>query len=75
MSVLSTFLHGQMVAFISFCAYCLIFEGLYCYALGRDVSFTDQPLIESALDELEAEQYPIRSMIHRIVTSKPFLEY
>jgi hypothetical protein len=52
-----------------------IFEGLYCYALGRDVSFTDQPLIESALDELEAEQYPIRSMIHRIVTSKPFLEY
>jgi len=52
-----------------------IFEGLYCYALGRDVSFTDQPIIESALDELEAEQYPIRSMIHRIVTSKTFLEY
>ena len=26
-----------------------LFEGLLCYALGRDVSFTDRPIIEKAL--------------------------
>lgn len=50
-----------------------IFEGLLCYGLGRDVSFTDLPMIEQSLYALEAEEYPIRSMIKQIVTSKPFL--
>lgn len=50
-----------------------IFEGLLCYALGREVSFTDLPMIEASLDQLEAEKYPVRSMIKRIVTSPPFL--
>ena len=50
-----------------------VFEGLLCYALGRDVSFTDLPLIDAVLDDLEAEQYPVREMVKRVVTSEPFL--
>ena len=50
-----------------------IFEGLLCYALGRDVSFTDLPLIDAMLDDLEAKQYPVREMVKRVVTSRPFL--
>ena len=49
-----------------------LFEGLLCYALGRDVSFTDRPIIEKALNELETEKYPIRDMIKKIVLSEPF---
>ncbi len=51
----------------------LVFEGLLCYALGRDVSFTDLPLIEAVLDDLEADQYPVRELVKRVVTSEPFL--
>ena len=50
-----------------------VFEGLLCYALGRDVSFTDLPLIAAVLDDLEADQYPVREMVKRVVTSEPFL--
>ena len=32
-----------------------LFEGLLCYALGRDASFTDRPIIEKAMHELEKE--------------------
>ena len=49
-----------------------IFEGLLCYALGRDVSFTDLPMIEKALNELEPGDFPVRTMIKRIVTSQLF---
>lgn len=50
-----------------------VFEGLLCYALGRDVSFTDLLLIDAVLDDLETEQYPVREMVKRVVTSEPFL--
>ena len=50
-----------------------IFEGLLCYALGRDVSFTDLPMIEKALNELEPDDFPVRAMIKKIVTSEPFM--
>ena len=50
-----------------------VFEGLLCYALGRDVSFTDLPLIDAVLDDLEAEQYPVKELVKRVVTSRPFL--
>ncbi|NRB76754.1 MAG: DUF1585 domain-containing protein, partial [Verrucomicrobiales bacterium] len=50
-----------------------VFEGLLCYALGRDVSFTDLPLIDAVLDDLEADQYPVRELVKRVVTSEPFL--
>ena len=50
-----------------------LFEGLLCYALGRNVSFTDLPLIGAVLDDLEADQYPVRELVKRVVTSEPFL--
>ena len=50
-----------------------LFEGLLCYALGRDMSFTDLPLIDAVLDDLEADQYPVRELVKRVVTSEPFL--
>ncbi|MEM7600075.1 MAG: DUF1592 domain-containing protein [Verrucomicrobiota bacterium] len=50
-----------------------IFEGLLCYALGRDVSFTDRPLLEESLNEMEADAYPLGDMIKLVVKSKPFL--
>ena len=50
-----------------------IFEGMLCYALGRDVSFSDLPIIEKALNELEDDDFPVREMIRQVVTSEPFL--
>ena len=50
-----------------------VYEGLLCYALGRDVSFTDLPLIEEVMDDLEADDFPVREMVKRVVTSEPFL--
>jgi len=50
-----------------------IFEGMLCYALGRDVSFTDLALIKEVLDDLEADHYPVREMVKQVVTCKPFL--
>ena len=49
-----------------------VFEGLLCYALGRDVSFTDGPFIDAVLDDLEADHFPVREMVKRVVTSEPF---
>ena len=50
-----------------------VFEGLLCYALGRDVSFTDKPLVEMALDDLEADHFPVQDMVKQVVLSQPFL--
>ena len=49
-----------------------VFEGLLCYGLGRDVSFTDLPMIETVLDDLETEHFPVREMVKRVVTSQAF---
>lgn len=49
-----------------------LFEGLFCYGLGRDVSFTDRPVIEQALDDLEPAGFPVREMIVDIVTGEAF---
>jgi hypothetical protein len=49
-----------------------LFEGLLCYALGRDATFTDRPLIQDTLDDLEASHYPVRDLIKRVVASKQF---
>ena len=49
-----------------------LFEGLLCYALGRDVSFTDRPIIEKALNELEKEKYPVRDMVLKVVLTNLF---
>ena len=52
-----------------------VFEGLLCYALGRDVSFTDREIIDSVLDDLDDEHFPVREMVKRVVTSKPFMQH
>ena len=49
-----------------------LFEGLLCYALGRDVSFTDRPIIEKALNDMEKKNYPVRDMIKQVVLCEPF---
>jgi hypothetical protein len=49
-----------------------LFEGLLCYALGRDVSFTDRPIIQKALNELEKEKYPVRDMVFKVVLTNLF---
>ena len=49
-----------------------VLEGLLCYALGRDASFTDRPFIMSTLDDLEATNYPVRDMIKKVVASEQF---
>lgn len=56
-----------------------LFEGILCYPLGRDVSFTDREIIKTSLDELaqtdaSGEKFAVRDMIKRIVTSRPFRE-
>ena len=56
-----------------------LFEGLLCYALGRDVSFTDLAIIKTNLDDLSQptvheEKFAVREMIKHVVTSRPFRE-
>ena len=56
-----------------------LFEGLLCYALGRDVSFMDREIINSNLEELsqpggDGQKFAVREMIKRVVTSRPFRE-
>ena len=56
-----------------------LFEGLLCYALGRDISFTDKPFINETLNKLSLmndnkKDYLIREMIKEIVISKAFQE-
>ena len=54
-----------------------LFEGLLCYALGRNASFTDRPFIEKSLDFYEQKgknkaHYTVRTMIKQIVINKAF---
>ncbi|MEO0413524.1 MAG: DUF1592 domain-containing protein, partial [Verrucomicrobiota bacterium] len=51
-----------------------IFEGMLCYALGRDVSFTDLTIIEKVLNNLESDDFPVREMVRQVVTSEPFMQ-
>ncbi|MCH2209372.1 MAG: DUF1592 domain-containing protein [Lentisphaerales bacterium] len=53
-----------------------LLEGLFCYAIGRDFSFTDRPFIQQTLNALEldgANEYQVRDMIKKIISSKAFL--
>ena len=54
-----------------------LLEGLFCYAIGRDFSFTDRPFIQQTLNDLEADsanEYQVRDMIKKVIGSKTFLE-
>ena len=46
---------------------------LMIYALGRPVGFTDDVTLEALVDDLERNDYAIRSLITGVVLSEPFL--
>jgi|ETNmetMinimDraft_33_1059910.scaffolds.fasta_scaffold519016_1 hypothetical protein len=47
-------------------------EGLLCCGPGRNASFTDRPLIQKTLNELGGEDFPVRELIKRVVSSRQF---
>ncbi len=56
-----------------------LLEGLLCYAIGRDISFTDRPLIRQVLNDLEKKMsddkvYGVKQMVKQVVTSQAFLD-
>lgn len=50
-----------------------VIEHLYAYALGRDLSFTDEDSIDAILEETRADGGRIRTVIRGIVHSPAFL--
>jgi cytochrome c553 len=49
-----------------------LLESLLTYALGRTVEFSDADDVEAMLDQLEPDNFPVRSMVHAIVSSQLF---
>ena len=47
-------------------------EALMTYSLGRAVGFSDQPLVEEIVSEVERRNYGARSLLHAIVLSDAF---
>jgi hypothetical protein len=47
-------------------------EHLFAYALGRDLSFADEPALEELLEQVRADGYGTRAAIQRIVASHAF---
>ena len=47
-------------------------ESLFAYGLGRTIEFSDATAIDEVTDELRSKDYPLRSMIHRIVAHPLF---
>lgn len=48
-------------------------EHLFAYALGRDVSFTDEELLESIREAAAEEDYRVRRIVKEIVQSPAFV--
>ncbi len=46
---------------------------LFTYALGREMGYSDKPHLDAAVAHLKENKYTLRSLIHFIVTSEPFL--
>lgn len=49
-----------------------LLENLFAYALGRPVSFADADTLDALATSAKADQYRLRTMIHRIVSSGEF---
>ncbi len=47
-------------------------EALLAYSLGRTIEFSDADDVEEIIKNLRAEEYPLRSMIHEIASSRLF---
>jgi hypothetical protein len=48
-------------------------EKMFTYALGRELGYSDKPHVDGAVAHLKANGYTLRSLIHYIANSKPFL--
>jgi hypothetical protein len=48
-------------------------EKLLTYATGARVQFADRDDVDAIVRAIRAENYGLRSLIHRIVNSRPFL--
>lgn len=48
-------------------------EKMFTYALGRELGYSDKPHVDGAVAHLKANDYTLRSLIHYIANSKPFL--
>ncbi|YCM46564.1 DUF1592 domain-containing protein [Verrucomicrobiaceae bacterium 227] len=46
---------------------------LFTYALGREMGYSDKPHLDAAIAHLKENKYTLRSLIHFIITSEPFL--
>ena len=46
---------------------------LYTYALGREMGHSDKTHLDSAIAYVKKNDYTLRSLIHFIATSEPFL--
>ncbi|MDA7881711.1 DUF1588 domain-containing protein, partial [Akkermansiaceae bacterium] len=46
---------------------------LYTYALGREIGHSDKTHLDSAIAHVKKNDYTLRSLIHFIATSEPFL--
>lgn len=46
---------------------------LFSYAMGRDVTFVDEPEIESIVADIRADGYRFQSVFEHIITSKSFI--
>lgn len=47
-------------------------EKLFTYALGRELGFSDAAVVQESLAHMKRNGYSLRSLIHSIITSKPF---
>lgn len=47
-------------------------EKLYVYALGRELGYADEPMLDSAVQRMEQNGITLRSLIHHIVSSEAF---
>ena len=47
-------------------------KGMLTYALGRRMAFSDNAMIDKLVDEWEAQQYGLRSLVHLVVASPEF---
>ena len=45
---------------------------LLTYALGRSLELTDQAAVDQVLEEFSKDDFRLKGLIHKVVTSEPF---
>jgi hypothetical protein len=46
---------------------------MFTYALGREMGYSDKALLDAAISHMKENNRTLRSLIHFIVTSGPFI--